>query len=101
MAAPIHHMPLSMIKQGYAGASDGIPTPLMPQDRSSFSSFGLQAPASFAQSGHDRALMFDTYSPSAHSGHTPVSPLGTPRGYQGPSLVPMPRSAPIGGYEGL
>ena len=65
MTAPIHHMPLSMIKQGYAGASDGIPTPMMPSDRSSFSSFGLQAPTSYAQSGHDRALMFDSYSPSA------------------------------------
>ena len=50
MAAPIHHMPLSMIKQGYAGASDGIPTPLMPSDRSSFSSLGLLPPMTFAGS---------------------------------------------------
>ena len=105
MAAPIHHMPLSMIKQGYAGASDGIPTPMMPQDPSSWSSFGLQAPETFARSGHDQGLMFDTYSPSAHSGDTPITPLGTPQGFRGPPLAPIPRSIPIGpgrfdGYNG-
>ena len=98
MAAPIHHMPLSMIKQGYAGASDGTPTPLMPQDRSSFDSLGLQAPTTFAQTGHERGLMFDTYSPShssAQSGATPLTPPhATPQGFPGLSLAPMPRSMP-------
>ena len=103
MAAPIHHMPMSMIKQGYAGASDGTPTPLMPQDRSSFSSLGLQAPSTFAQTGHDRGLMFDTYSPSTQSGQTPLTPPhSTPQGYAGLPLAPVPRSVPIGAgrFEG-
>ena len=95
VTGPIHQMPLSMIKQGYAGASDGIPTPTMPQDRSSFSSLGVQAPATFVPTGHDRALMFDTRSPSARSGDTPITPLGTPQEYPGLALGPMPRSVPI------
>ncbi len=116
MAAPIHHMPLS-IKQGYAGASDKTPTPSMPPHSFSGSQgFSRDGSAPLSSSGHfsasssgypplsttpsvERGSMFDNYSPtgsdrSITSGH----------GFSGgPPLVPMPRSAPAaaavgGGY---
>lgn len=92
MAPPIHHMPMSMIKQGYAGASDGIPTPEMPRGRASFGSLCIQTPLTFPSNNSDHGLMFDTYSPSARSGDTPETPLGPSQGYF--PLAPMPRSVP-------
>ena len=92
MAAPIHHMPLS-IKQGYAGATDGVPTPIMPQGFQGHRGY----PPLSTTPNLERNVMFETYSPSV--GDTPI----TPQGYAGQQLI-GPRSvraqARFDGYHG-
>lgn len=120
MTPPIGPMPMS-IKQGYAGASDNIPTPMPPK--------GL--PLSVALSNFERPTMgigflqyfqaqqrhgytcqgvrSSTYSPSSQESDTSMtsSPLETPPGYCPPPgqaaqlhpqlpLPPVPRSIPTG-----
>lgn len=119
MAPPIN--PLSMsIKQGYAGASDGIPTPvgragtMLPnsvplhhsQDQIPFGP--ASAPALQQPNVNDRGLMFDTYSPSMQGSDGAMTPpLATPSPSYLPSaavpsqLTPIPRSVPpvVGGVQ--
>ncbi len=110
------------ITQGYAGATDNLPTPA-PAQYSSLGSFGpegftfgsqytlnhLPEPAAQQPLPSPRGLMFDTYSPSvAGTEHTKIqtpSSLGTPPvGYSGlvghmhpPQTLPaVPRSVPVG-----
>ncbi|KAJ9604700.1 hypothetical protein H2200_010814 [Cladophialophora chaetospira] len=120
-AAPLELDPIQIsITQGYAGASDNIPTPAPAQ----YSSIGTFGPEGFTfgsqyvltqqqetSEQHQSAarLMFDTYSPSVvsteHTSQLTPSTLGTPPiGYSGPLgsmnppqvLPPMPRSVPVG-----
>jgi hypothetical protein len=78
---------MSMIKQGYAGASDGTPTPEMPSSRGSLDSIVAQMQPISELQPQSRELMFDTYSPSIHSSHTPLTPLDAPHGLPGMPAV--------------
>jgi hypothetical protein len=104
MTAPMHQMPMTMIKQGYAGASDGTPTPEMPSSRGSLDSIVAQMQPSLGPEPQppNRELMFDTYSPSIHSSHTPLTPLDGPNGF--PGMPAMTRSVtsgvPYNGHRG-
>ncbi|EXJ60923.1 hypothetical protein A1O7_05076 [Cladophialophora yegresii CBS 114405] len=123
---PVELDPLQLsITQGYAGATDKLPTPA-PAQYSSLGSFGPEGFTFGCQyslnqiqgqvTQHDSSpagLMFDNYSPSivsteATSNPTP-STLGTPpAGYLGlfgqtktsQSLPPVPRSVPVGTESG-
>lgn len=102
--------PMQMsIKQGYAGASDNIPTPT-PTQYATMGEFlqipHLQPPTTYNDGSP--GLMFDKYSPSIGDGEVNLTPssLGTPpaHGYVGPGgqvhpphiLGPLPRSMPMG-----
>ncbi|EXJ93539.1 hypothetical protein A1O1_01931 [Capronia coronata CBS 617.96] len=121
MAPPIGPMPLS-IKQGYAGASDNVPTPIPPKGlqiplSAGLGSFGrpmtgvvtvqhLQAQQRPAY--NDQALNLPAYSSSSQESETTMtpSPMGTPPMPSGPPgnvvvqlhsqlpLPPVPRSVP-------
>lgn len=68
LAPPAHQMPLS-IKQGYAGASDHLPTPMLPQTNgnSPFPEFAMDFRPIHRPAANGKGLMFDTYSPSTQA----------------------------------
>ena len=97
MTVPNNQLPLS-IKQGYAGATDGLPIPSMPQAATTLGSnampwTGYFNPGDGQQQGR---ASFGSYSPSASDGVSPISPmLANPMNYRPPILAPIPRSAPV------
>lgn len=119
MASPMRPIPIT-IKQGYAGASDNIPTPTPPEgaqvrylEGKGF--FGMPASGPHTQwqaragqrpqtSAHESGLMFSDYSPTVQSSDADATPssLGTPPApFPGthtapPILAPIPRSVPAG-----
>ena len=120
-STPVELDPMQLsITQGYAGASDSLPTPAPAR----YSSIGSIGPEGFIFDSHypllqqiahqsqqqptPRGLMFDSYSPSvAESEQTSrltPSALGTPpKGFSSlmgqihqPQALPPPRSVPVG-----
>jgi hypothetical protein len=96
LAPPAQQMPLS-IKQGYAGASDHLPTPMLPQanGNSHFPEFGMDFRPIHRAAVNGKGLMFDAYSPSTQAPtEASRSPLlaRTPDGYPTPGNVQYPRS---------
>jgi hypothetical protein len=119
MAPPVNPIAIT-IKQGYAGASDNIPTPTPPEGAQvqfleGKGYFGTTPAGPYtqwqAQAGQrlqvglsERGLMFNDYSPSVHDSDVAMTPssLGTPPApFPGnhpapPILAPVPRSVPTG-----
>ncbi|KEF50921.1 uncharacterized protein A1O9_13030 [Exophiala aquamarina CBS 119918] len=120
MAPPLNPIPIT-IKQGYAGASDNIPTPTPPEgtqihffEGKASRGTNLSGPCTEwqAQVGQprqpglsERGLMFSDYSPSVQDSDVAMTPssLGTPpasflvKHAAQPILAPVPRSIPTGG----
>jgi hypothetical protein len=104
-APPSQQMPLS-IKQGYAGASDHLPTPMMPVTNGGmpqFSNLDMDFRPINRQINANSGIMFDTYSPSTqNSPYLSTSPhMGcTPDGYPTVGPASLPRSVPaVSPYE--
>lgn len=101
LAPPTQQMPLT-ITQGYAGASDHLPTPMLPQTNGSshFPEFAAEFHAMRPPSVNGKGLMFDAYSPSTqamseasrspHVARTPEHAARTPDGYA-PAHMQIPR----------
>lgn len=109
---PLQSMPMT-IKQGYAGAADGLPTPSqMPHHHTSTSNSRPHLPLApypsvIIPSYHDQGLMFDSYSPSTstYGSDSAISPLATPQGFISGQqqanhiLSSAPRSVPTDGVK--
>ena len=119
MAPPANPIPIT-IKQGYAGASDNIPTPTPPEgtqvqflEGKAYFGTNTSGPCTQwqAQVGQprqadlsERGLMFSDYSPSVQDSDIAMTPssLGTPpapflgKHAAPPILAPIPRSVPTG-----
>lgn len=119
MAPPVDPIAIT-IKQGYAGASDNIPTPTPPEGAQvhflegkgylgvnpggPYTQWQAQAGQRLQVGLSERGLMFNDYSPSVHDSDVAMTPssLGTPPApFPGnhaapPILAPVPRSVPTG-----
>lgn len=105
LAPPAQQMPLN-IKQGYAGASDHVPTPMMPQSNggSHFPDFMTDLRPIHRLAVNGQGLMFETCSPNTQTGtEASMSPhlARTPDGYPHPGYgtVPQPTSEPNTMYD--
>lgn len=95
------------IKQGYAGASDHLPTPLMPDTNGNphFANLELDMRPIHRPAMDEQALIFDAYSSTTQKAQTPTdvsrspnharTPI-TPDVYGPPGLGPLPRNVVTG-----